>query len=111
MEEYQRNQPSFTIANRTGDHSPENTDHSSENGKVNGLSMDSQRGVIQDKHVGIFWDIENVSVPRSKSVSYIIAHLRKTFIKRHNHREFEFMVACDVTRLSDVIRKDINFAG
>jgi len=62
--------------------------------------------------VGIFWDIENCSVPKNKSPSGIIAHIRTAFVlNRLNNREYEFLIACDVTRIRSDIREDINKAG
>lgn len=67
---------------------------------------------IQHKPVGVFWDIENCSVPRTKSPSDVIAHIRNFFVfNRLNHREYEFFVSCDVTRLRKDIPEDINKAG
>ncbi|KAG4075954.1 hypothetical protein HA402_003780 [Bradysia odoriphaga] len=67
---------------------------------------------IQHKPVGVFWDIENCSVPKNKSPSDVIAHVRNFFVfNRLNHREYEFIVSCDVTRLRKDIPEDINKAG
>lgn len=67
---------------------------------------------IQLRPVGIFWDIENCPVPKNKSSSDVIAHIRNFFvINRLNHREYEFIISCDVTRLRKDIPEDINKAG
>lgn len=67
---------------------------------------------VQHKPVGVFWDIENCSVPKTKSPSEVIAHIRNFFVfNRLNHREYEFLISCDVTRLRKDIPEDINKAG
>lgn len=67
---------------------------------------------IQYKPVGIFWDIENCSVPKNKSPSDVIAHIRNFFVfNRLNHREYEFLISCDVTRMRKDMPDDINKAG
>lgn len=67
---------------------------------------------IQYKPVGVFWDIENCSVSKNRSPSDVIAHIRNFFVfNRLNHREYEFLISCDVTRLRKDMPDDINKAG
>lgn len=46
--------------------------------------------------LGIFWDIENCQVPKSKSASALVQKIREMFLKRY--REWEFVVVCDVKK-------------
>jgi meiosis arrest female protein 1 len=74
--------------------------------------MASPYGGIAMKPVGIFWDIENCSVPKNKSASGLIHHIRNSFIvNRLNHREYEFLVACDVSKMRKDLPDDMNRAG
>lgn len=67
---------------------------------------------IRQTPVGIFWDLENCPVPRNKSPSDVIAYIRNFFVfNRLNHREYDFVISCDVTRLRKDIPEDINKAG
>ena len=46
--------------------------------------------------VGIFWDIENCSVPVDKSAFALAAKMRRVFYE--GKREAEFMCVCDITK-------------
>lgn len=46
--------------------------------------------------LGIFWDIENCQVPKSKSAGALVQKIRAIFLKRY--REWEFVVVCDVKK-------------
>ena len=50
----------------------------------------------QPEPVGLFWDIENCSVPVNKSAFAIATKMRKVFFD--GKREAEFMVVCDITK-------------
>lgn len=50
----------------------------------------------QPEPVGLFWDIENCSVPINKSPFAVAAKMRKLFFE--GKREAEFMVVCDITK-------------
>ena len=50
----------------------------------------------QPEPVGLFWDIENCSVPMNKSAFAIATKMRKVFFD--GKREAEFMVVCDITK-------------
>ena len=47
------------------------------------------------ENVGIFWDIENITIPSNVSVSLLVRKLRNTFVTM-DKREVEFMCVCDV---------------
>ena len=55
----------------------------------------------QPEPVGLFWDIENCSVPTNKSAFAVAAKMRRVFFE--GKREAEFMVVCDITKE----RKDV----
>ena len=55
----------------------------------------------QPEPVGLFWDIENCSVPANKSAFAVAAKMRRIFFE--GKREAEFMVVCDITKE----RKDV----
>lgn len=46
--------------------------------------------------MGIFWDIENVRVPKMKSAAAVVQRIREVFLE--NYRESEFVVVCDVKK-------------
>ena len=50
----------------------------------------------QPEPVGLFWDIENCSVPVNKSAFGVAAKMRRVFFE--GKREAEFMVVCDITK-------------
>ena len=50
----------------------------------------------QPEPVGLFWDIENCSVPVDKSAFGVAAKMRRVFFE--GKREAEFMVVCDITK-------------
>ena len=50
----------------------------------------------QPEPVGLFWDIENCSVPANKSAFAVAAKMRRVFFE--GKREAEFMVVCDITK-------------
>ncbi|KAF5280789.1 hypothetical protein FQA39_LY17970 [Lamprigera yunnana] len=58
--------------------------------------------------IGIFWDIENCQVPKSKSATLVVQQLRELFYD--NYREAEFIVVCDVKKESSQIISDLNDA-
>ena len=50
----------------------------------------------QPEPVGLFWDIENCSVPPNRSAFAVATKMRKVFFE--GKREAEFMVVCDITK-------------
>ena len=54
--------------------------------------------------IGVFWDIENCSVPRGKSALSLVQRIRDEFFT--NHKEVEFMCVCDINKENrDVIHE------
>ncbi|CAB3253482.1 unnamed protein product [Arctia plantaginis] len=51
----------------------------------------------QTHMIGIFWDIENVQIPRGCSAIDIVAAIRSKFV-RDGKREADFVVVCDVKK-------------
>uniref|UniRef100_T1KGG6 NYN domain-containing protein n=1 Tax=Tetranychus urticae TaxID=32264 RepID=T1KGG6_TETUR len=51
------------------------------------------------KPCAVFWDIQNVGVPKGQSVNSIIELIRSTIIKPHNLDEIFFFCVCDVQKL------------
>ena len=58
--------------------------------------------------VGVFWDIENCSIPPNKSAFSVASKLRKEFIS--GKREAEFMCACDIIKARKEVTDDLNKA-
>ncbi|XP_052765793.1 meiosis regulator and mRNA stability factor 1-like isoform X2 [Mya arenaria] len=58
--------------------------------------------------VGVFWDIENCSVPSGKSALQVVQVIREIFIAEN--REAEFMCACDTHRESRTVIQELNQA-
>ena len=58
--------------------------------------------------VGVFWDIENCSVPIDKSAFAVAAKMRREFIT--GKREAEFMCVCDVTKERKEVTDDLHKA-
>lgn len=57
-------------------------------------------------------DIENCPIPKGKKASAVIHFVRNFFVvNRLNHREYEFLIACDITKLRKDVPDDINRAG
>lgn len=56
--------------------------------------------------MGIFWDIENVHVPKQKSAASVVQRIRKVFLD--NYREAEFVVVCDVKKENPQILQDLH---
>ncbi|KPM03708.1 limkain b1-like protein [Sarcoptes scabiei] len=57
--------------------------------------------------VGLFWDIENCSIPRGTNVSDLISRIRN-FLPRFNLIENEFLVVCDVYNINNSIVNELN---
>ncbi|XP_066139891.1 meiosis regulator and mRNA stability factor 1 isoform X1 [Euwallacea fornicatus] len=56
--------------------------------------------------MGIFWDIENVPVPKMKSPAAVVQRIREVFLE--DYRESEFVVVCDVKREAPHIIQDLH---
>lgn len=112
-----RNCTSFN--NRILNLSPES--HSSEQGSPTSLSSHNSYVVdsgVQDssymKHkccdvvmpIGIFWDIENCQVPKTKCASLVVQRIRELFYS--DFREAEFLIVCDVKKESANVIQELN---
>ena len=62
----------------------------------------------QPEPVGLFWDIENCSVPVDKSAFGVAAKMRRVFFE--GKREAEFMVVCDITKERKEVTDTLNRA-
>ncbi|CAH1794385.1 unnamed protein product, partial [Owenia fusiformis] len=60
------------------------------------------------KPIGVFWDIENCTVPRGKSALKVVQRIRDYFFI--GHREVEFMCVCDTSKESRDILQELNDA-
>ncbi|KAK3091075.1 hypothetical protein FSP39_016962 [Pinctada imbricata] len=58
--------------------------------------------------IGVFWDIENCSVPKWKSALSVVQLIREKFFA--DHREVEFMCVCDTTKESKDVIQELNNA-
>ncbi|KAF5282505.1 hypothetical protein FQR65_LT14275 [Abscondita terminalis] len=58
--------------------------------------------------IGVFWDIENCQVPKTKSAALVVQQIRELFY--NDYREAEFLVVCDVKKESSQIVTDLNDA-
>ena len=58
---------------------------------------------------GIFWDIENCHLSRTKSFFSFVEKVRKTFITG-KYREFEFVCVCDSSSLDKSVVEELNLA-
>nr|XP_022317028.1 meiosis regulator and mRNA stability factor 1-like [Crassostrea virginica] len=58
--------------------------------------------------IGVFWDIENCSVPRWKSALSIVQVIRDSLFA--DHREVEFMCVCDTSKENKDIIQELNAA-
>ena len=58
--------------------------------------------------VGVFWDIENCSVPLEKSALGIATKMKQEFFR--GKREAEFMCVCDISKERKEVVDDLNKA-
>ncbi|KAG5876129.1 hypothetical protein JTB14_007536 [Gonioctena quinquepunctata] len=58
--------------------------------------------------LGIYWDIENCHVPKSKSAAAVVQKIREVFLE--NYRESEFVVVCDVKKENPLIIQELHDA-
>ncbi|XP_077426139.1 meiosis regulator and mRNA stability factor 1 isoform X2 [Vanacampus margaritifer] len=56
--------------------------------------------------VGVFWDIENCSVPSGKSAGVVVQRLRSRFFQ--GHREAEFICVCDISKECKAVIQELN---
>lgn len=56
--------------------------------------------------VGVFWDIENCSVPSGRSAAAVVERIRNRFFQ--GHREAEFICVCDISKESKFVIQELN---
>ncbi|KAM9314631.1 meiosis regulator and mRNA stability factor 1 isoform 2-T3 [Pholidichthys leucotaenia] len=56
--------------------------------------------------VGVFWDIENCSVPSGRSAGAVVQRIRNRFFK--GHREAEFICVCDISKENKAVIQELN---
>ncbi|KAM3624258.1 uncharacterized protein V6R79_021181 [Siganus canaliculatus] len=56
--------------------------------------------------VGVFWDIENCSVPSGRSAAAVVQRIRHRFFQ--GHREAEFICVCDISKESKAVIQELN---
>ncbi|XP_061456399.1 meiosis regulator and mRNA stability factor 1 isoform X2 [Rhineura floridana] len=56
--------------------------------------------------IGVFWDIENCSVPSGRSAVAVVQRIREKFFK--GHREAEFICVCDISKESKEVIEELN---
>ncbi|XP_076001664.1 meiosis regulator and mRNA stability factor 1 isoform X2 [Genypterus blacodes] len=80
---------------------------------TNGLSKTGQKygspesaGSENIPPVGVFWDIENCSVPSGRSAAAVVQRIRDRFFQ--GHREAEFICVCDISKESKAVIQELN---
>lgn len=58
--------------------------------------------------IGVFWDIENCTVPSGKSAFEVVRRIRDRFFE--GHREAEFMCVCDIKKENSAVIEELNNA-
>lgn len=68
----------------------------------------SVAGQIQENlpPIGVFWDIENCSVPSGRSAVTVVKRIREKFFK--GHREAEFICVCDISKENKEVIEELN---
>ncbi|XP_034286121.1 meiosis regulator and mRNA stability factor 1 isoform X4 [Pantherophis guttatus] len=56
--------------------------------------------------IGVFWDIENCSVPSGRSAVTVVQRIREKFFK--GHREAEFICVCDISKENKEVIEELN---
>ncbi|XP_033908897.3 meiosis regulator and mRNA stability factor 1-like isoform X1 [Acipenser ruthenus] len=56
--------------------------------------------------VGVFWDIENCSVPSGRSAVAVVQRIREQFFQ--GHREAEFICVCDISKENKEVIQELN---
>uniref|UniRef100_A0A3Q2Z3R8 Meiosis regulator and mRNA stability factor 1 n=1 Tax=Hippocampus comes TaxID=109280 RepID=A0A3Q2Z3R8_HIPCM len=63
-------------------------------------------GTENNPPVGVFWDIENCSVPSGRSAGEVVQRIRSRFFQ--GHREAEFMCVCDISKENKAVIQELN---
>ena len=58
--------------------------------------------------IGVYWDIENCSVPFGKSALAVVMKIRDKFFE--GYRETDFMVVCDISKENKDVIQELNNA-
>lgn len=69
--------------------------------------LQQQFNINPRKPVGVFWDIENCTIPRGVSPSYLVEKIR-LFIQSLYMIEREFAIVCDVPSFTSSIINELN---
>ncbi|KAJ8246029.1 hypothetical protein GJAV_G00262890 [Gymnothorax javanicus] len=56
--------------------------------------------------IGVFWDIENCSVPSGRSAVAVVQRIRSRFFQ--GHREAEFICVCDISKENKEVIQELN---
>ncbi|XP_075686265.1 meiosis regulator and mRNA stability factor 1 isoform X2 [Rhinoderma darwinii] len=56
--------------------------------------------------IGVFWDIENCSVPSGRSAVSVVKRIRERLFK--GHREAEFICVCDISKENKEVIEELN---
>ncbi|XP_007954668.1 meiosis regulator and mRNA stability factor 1 [Orycteropus afer afer] len=56
--------------------------------------------------IGVFWDIENCSVPSGRSATAVVQRIREKLFK--GHREAEFICVCDISKENKEVIEELN---
>lgn len=56
--------------------------------------------------IGVFWDIENCSVPSGRSATTVVQRIREKFFR--GHREAEFICVCDISKENKEVIQELN---
>ncbi|GBM54462.1 hypothetical protein AVEN_217150-1, partial [Araneus ventricosus] len=59
-------------------------------------------------YIAVFWDIENVNVPKDKSAFALVHKIRQMFYG--DHKEYDFVCVCDTNKESTTVLKELNLA-
>uniref|UniRef100_A0A5G2R6F1 Meiosis regulator and mRNA stability factor 1 n=1 Tax=Sus scrofa TaxID=9823 RepID=A0A5G2R6F1_PIG len=62
--------------------------------------------VLENSPIGVFWDIENCSVPSGRSATAVVQRIREKFFK--GHREAEFICVCDISKENKEVIQELN---
>ncbi|XP_056392845.1 meiosis regulator and mRNA stability factor 1 isoform X2 [Hyla sarda] len=73
-----------------------------------GSSELSLAGQMQENlpPIGVFWDIENCSVPCGRSAVSVVKRIRERLFK--GHREAEFICVCDISKENKEVIEELN---
>ncbi|XP_068103434.1 meiosis regulator and mRNA stability factor 1 [Hyperolius riggenbachi] len=73
-----------------------------------GASEMSAAGQMQENlpPIGVFWDIENCSVPSGRSAVMVVKRIRERLFK--GHREAEFICVCDISKENKEVIEELN---